>query len=409
MSAITAFVDASNVYASDDETAHIIRTHLDGEMKVDHSNLLPIVDNEHLAGDVRAIENPALASVHTLWVREHNRIARGLRERLEEELTDEELYQQTRRIVIAEMQNVVYGQWLREVVGPKIYETLQLDPNADSNYEPEVDPSIFNAFAAAAFRFGHSMIQDFFMNVAATTATRSQFRLKDNFFNTTLYEADCDAVLNGLQFEQAQTMDANVVPDLTVGLFQNLERAGDLVVRNLQRGREHGLPGYNEFRESCGMERACTWDQPPSNIPADAWQRLSTLYDSPSDIDLFTAGLLEDLLPGANVGATFGCLIGGQFKKLKFGDRFFFTHNPTEHPPTDYSASNPNPFTPSQLYNLRNRHLGDIICDNTDIESTRLNVFQSSSDLVSCQDGHTELDLDLFVGGAPDTPACGRV
>ena len=71
--AITAFVDASNVYASEDESAHIIRTHLDGEMKVDHSNLLPIVDNEHKAGDVRAIENPALASVHTLWVREHNR------------------------------------------------------------------------------------------------------------------------------------------------------------------------------------------------------------------------------------------------------------------------------------------------------------------------------------------------
>ena len=77
------------------------------------------------------------------------------------------------------------------------------------------------------------------------------------------------------------------------------------------------------------MERACSWDEPPSNIPAEAWERLSTLYDSPSDIDLFTAGLLEEQLPGANVGATFGCLIGGQFKALKFGDRFFFTHNPT--------------------------------------------------------------------------------
>ena len=178
-----------------------------------------------------------------------NSLRRRRRRRGVEPLTDEELYQQARRIVIAEMQNVVYGQWLREVVGPEIYETLQLDPSTDSNYDSEVDPSIFNSFATAAFRFGHSMIQDFFMNVAATTATRSQFRLKDNFFNTTLYEADCDAVLNGLQFEQAQTMDANVVPDLTVGLFQNLERAGDLVVRNLQRGREHGLPGYNEFRE----------------------------------------------------------------------------------------------------------------------------------------------------------------
>ena len=32
--AITAFVDASNVYASDDDNSHIIRTHLEGAMKV---------------------------------------------------------------------------------------------------------------------------------------------------------------------------------------------------------------------------------------------------------------------------------------------------------------------------------------------------------------------------------------
>ena len=155
------------------------------------------------------------------------------------------------------------------------------------------------------------------------------------------------------------------------------------------------------------MERACTWDQPPSNIPADAWQRLSTLYDSPSDIDLFTAGLLEDLLPGANVGATFGCLIGGQFKKLKFGDRFFFTHNPKANSGSisgrvpDPANENPNPFTQRQLVNLRNRHLGDIICDNTKIPATRLNVFQFNSELVVCdhrsRGGNTRLNTDLFI------------
>ena len=71
--AITAFVDASNVYGSEEDSSHIIRTHLRGEMKVDDSNLLPIVGNERMAGDVRAVENPALASIHNLWVREHNR------------------------------------------------------------------------------------------------------------------------------------------------------------------------------------------------------------------------------------------------------------------------------------------------------------------------------------------------
>ena len=80
---ITAFVDASNVYGSTSDDAHILRTHRDGLLKVDgdDTNLLPIVLEERggmevlarRAGDVRAEENPSLTSVHNLWVREHNR------------------------------------------------------------------------------------------------------------------------------------------------------------------------------------------------------------------------------------------------------------------------------------------------------------------------------------------------
>ena len=73
--AITAFVDASNVYGSTNEAADILRTHKDGLLKVDgeDTNLLPIVLEERRAGDVRARENPSLTSIHNLWLREHNR------------------------------------------------------------------------------------------------------------------------------------------------------------------------------------------------------------------------------------------------------------------------------------------------------------------------------------------------
>ena len=157
------------------------------------------------------------------------------------------------------------------------------------------------------------------------------------------------------------------------------------------------------------MERACSWSEPPSNIASDAWALLSTLYDSPSDIDIFTAGLVEDLLPGANLGATFACIVGGQFKHLKWGDRFFFTHNPGDLPPTDPSTSNPNPFTQSQLDNLRNRHLGDIICDNTNIAATRINVFQTTSNLLSCHGPRNRLSIELFIESPGMPMKCSRI
>ena len=69
---------------------------------------LPGVDgDEFTSGDVRAVENPGLASMHTIFVREHNRIASVLNV-MQPQLSDEELYQMTRRQSI--MQSAVLQQ-----------------------------------------------------------------------------------------------------------------------------------------------------------------------------------------------------------------------------------------------------------------------------------------------------------
>ena len=170
---------------------------------------------------------------------------------------DEELYQRTRRIVVAEMQNVVYGQWLREILGPELYAKSSLDPMADSTYEPETEPIISNAFATAAFRFGHALLKS---DLKRTTTmlqdnllkrNESVFRLQNHFFNSTEVDVDMEAVLNGLQFQNSKLFDSSVITDVTENLFRNVPemRAGDLVARNIQRGRDHGLPGYNAFRK----------------------------------------------------------------------------------------------------------------------------------------------------------------
>ena len=74
------------------------------------------------------------------------------------------------------------------------------------------------------------------------------------------------------------------------------------------------------------MPEACSWNTPPSEIPAILWQKLSTLYGAPRDIDLFSAGLAETRLSGAHVGPTFACIIGSQempfFYRIQYYNKY---------------------------------------------------------------------------------------
>ena len=65
---------------------------------------------------------------------------------------DEEIYQRTRRIVGAQMQNIVYSEYLPIVLGPQAMEAYGLSLDQLSVYDPSVNPSIRNGFATAAFR-----------------------------------------------------------------------------------------------------------------------------------------------------------------------------------------------------------------------------------------------------------------
>ena len=122
---ITSFVDGSNMYGSDDEYAASLRSMENGKLKVTENNLLPIIDEEFSAGDVRALEMPGLAAMHTLFVREHNRICDLIKEK-KVNWNDEEIYQNARRIMTAEYQNIVYGEYLPVVLSPENLEGLEL-------------------------------------------------------------------------------------------------------------------------------------------------------------------------------------------------------------------------------------------------------------------------------------------
>ena len=354
---ITAFLDASNVYGSDAERSRRLRTMVRGQLKVTHeNNLLPEEEmqkcNVPIAGDVRAMENPNLASLHTLFVREHNRICDHLwymanwkrhgNDACDNDHCDELMYQNARRILIAEWQNIIYSEWLPQILGGKRMHDFNLSLDKGSLYNSNVDPSIMSSFSTAAFRFGHSMVDGMFSKKNPITEKDVRnISLSDTFFMLNEYKGTgVDTLLAGLGEEKAQARDRFVSQELTNFLFKKSEPprnspfGQDLVARNIARGRDHGIPSFAKFYSQVGPQsdphRAFKcWSEMPQTFDQPTWDLLKTIYIHPKDIDLFVGGLLEKNthLSGEGVlGFTFGWIIAEQFRRLKDGDRFFFTH-----------------------------------------------------------------------------------
>ena len=183
-----------------------------------------------------------------------------------------------------------------------------------------------------------------------------------------------EKLLNGLTRQPAQTCDTYATEEITNFLFkeENNDWGSDLMARNIQRGRDHGLPGYNSFRSMCGLEslRSMSTRSKPQEISTNNWMLLQSAYDDANEIDLITGGLAESPVSGGLVGSTLGCIIGEQFKRLMYGDRLFFSHSGV--------LSN------SEFMKIKSRNLRNVLCDNTDIEGFQQDVFSTSSNVVSC-------------------------
>lgn len=427
--AITAFVDSSNIYGFDDNNAGNLRTFSGGKLRstitASGNELLPILadptlhaeefnvlnnancagateENEEAGclfrgGDIRARENAILTTWHTVALREHNRVA-GEIAMVNPRLTDEEVYQNARRIVGAEYQNIVYAEWLPLLLGQDAIIKFGIHLDGGNGYKPDTDASIRNSFATAAFRFGHSMLQGSPIQ-KTSTGSKTTLMLRDLFDNPETYAANdgkgAEEFLRGMFVLPSQTFDRFMTEDVTNFLFVGEEACAgdDLAARNLQRSRDHGLPGFLAYREFCGLSSHHHWYEGPSSIPKDVWKKLQQVYESPEDIDLFTGGLVETPVEGGLTGPVFNCLKGMQYQFIREGDRFFFTH-------TDQAGS----FTANQIEAIKTRTLRDIICDNfPGIDEARPKTFWLSSPLESCSE-KTMLDVGMFVPTPPMAP-----
>uniref|UniRef100_A0A1I8B0B9 Ig-like domain-containing protein n=1 Tax=Meloidogyne hapla TaxID=6305 RepID=A0A1I8B0B9_MELHA len=309
-----------------------------------------------LSGDFRANEQIGLTAMHTIWMREHNLIATQLLE-MNSDWDGERIYQE----------HITYKEWLPKVLGMEGYKAL-IGPY--NGYSTEVNPSVSNAFATAAFRFGHTLINPKLerLDKNFNSIQEGPLPLHEAFFapERLLAEGGVDPLLRGLFASPLkQPMSEQLLNrELTERLFHRAHNVSlDLAAINIQRGRDHGLPGYLEYRRFCGLTVPTNWEQLSFDIPnPEVLARLKKLYGHPGNIDLWVGGIVERRLPEALVGPTFSCIIGDQFKRLREGDRFWY--------------ENPGVFTHLQLTQIRKSTLAGIICRNgDDIDKIQPDVF----------------------------------
>jgi len=347
----TPLIDASMVYGTSKEQTDGMREFSGGRMKLD-DGFLPASNDKNLvlAGDPRAAEQPGLLSLQTLFVREHNRLAEIIKTN-NPLMSDEQIFQQARSVVAAEVQAITYNEFLPVLIG-----------GGNANYAKhhastgENDGKVSNEFATAAYRLGHTLVSE---TVAIKNAdgTLSQASLDEVFFQPEFTkEKGIAAILSGQSEQTAEKVDPMIVDGLRDRLFGGPGSPGlDLASINIERGRDHGIASYNDMRETLGMPKITSFDDPI--FQDGVGEKLASVYNSPDDIDLWVGGLAEKPIGSSMLGQTFTTIVADQFAKTASADASFYTRS----------------FTGADKLWLDNLTLSDVIranTENVDIDDT---------------------------------------
>jgi hypothetical protein len=437
---VTSYLDLSNVYGSTQVVSDALRTFSGGQLKTSPGNLLPYDNTTYFtpdqitalnmandsgalptsqlfaAGDVRANENVELTALQTLFMRNHNLIASELQQ-LKPNWNDEQLFQEARKLNIAEYQNIVYTKYLPDLLGPDAMP-------AYTGYDPTVNPSIANEFSTVAFRFGHSMLNDNVLrdNNDGSAVGAQTLQLAEDFFDpnlisttgaidplTGLVSTDIGALLKGDADGHSQAVDLMSVSDIRDLLFGNgppgSPSGDDLIARDIWRADDNGIGTYNQLLVAYGLppitnDATNGFDQISSNPQVQ--QLLEQAYTGATrqtflqngkdagDINPFIAGLAEDHVPGSDLGPLFTKMLVDQFSRLETGDRFFYLNE-------SFSAV-------EKAVLSQGSSLAQIITANTGITNLQADVFVNpvlsqenavSKGFLTTKDGHVTLTGSL--------------
>lgn len=286
-------------------------------------------------------------------------------------------------------QLITYGKYLKRVLGPGITKDPEfkldvLPVKRFTNYDDTLDASVTDEFAAAAHRFGHTMIPNTLLEIDPISCRNSTVHIKD-YYNWPfhLYSGQCDRLALGMSIERPKlrtiAVDFEVRNNLYhIGRVKGFEDS-DIAIYSIVRGRDHGLPGYTYYLKRLFNFDVRSFCDLKGLIPRKRIEKMKKIYRSVHDVDLYTAVLAEYWVDGGIIGPTGAAIIATQYRNLKFGDRHYFEHRRTA-----------GSFTPDQLKEIKSKaSLARILCDTTKISRIQPEVFSppsKSNKPVPCQE-----------------------
>uniref|UniRef100_A0A672S7L0 NAD(P)H oxidase (H2O2-forming) n=1 Tax=Sinocyclocheilus grahami TaxID=75366 RepID=A0A672S7L0_SINGR len=224
-----------------------------------------------------------------------------------------------------------------------------------AGYQKYVDPGISAEFEAAAVRFGLTL---------APPGVYKRY-ISQITFNPNLQSSqDVDELIMGMASQIAEREDNIIVEDLRDYMYGPLRFSrSDAVALTIQRGRDFGLPSYNQIRESLNMRPVNSWDEINPKLNNTQVLELAELYENDtSRLDLFVGGLLESQ---EGPGPVFSSIILDQFERIRNADRFWFENKQNGL------------FTEEEIQAIRNTTFHDVLLDVTSAEEGDIqrNVF----------------------------------
>ncbi|MCS4095543.1 peroxidase family protein [Rhizobium sp. BK176] len=371
-----------------------------------------LLDAHYIAGDGRVNENIGLTAVHAVFHSEHNRLVEQTKDTVltsgdlaflkqwlipdtgpdtfpttSEEIAalqwnGERLFQAARFGTEMQYQHLVFEEFAR-TVQPQVDEFL-----APNGYDTTINPAILAEFAHTVYRFGHSMLTETVDRLDPnfnTVGGDPQLGLIAAFLNPLAYansgltpEQATGAIVRGVTRQVGNEIDEFVTEALRNNL---LGLPLDLPALNIARGRDTGIPSFNnaraEFFAMTGdsqLKPYISWADFADHLkhaeslinfiaaygthplitsattlvdkraiataivlggagaPGDRLDFLNATgaYAGGSlgglnDVDFWIGGLAEEKMPfGGMLGSTFNFVFETQLESLQNGDRFYY-------------------------------------------------------------------------------------